>query len=168
LSKDPQNCGSCRTSCTRPNAKTTCSNGRCMLQNCLSPFQDCNDDESDGCEADTSSNRAHCSGSNKACRFLNVVSTTCSSSKCSWQRCAPGFDNCDGNRDSGCETVLVGSSAVAASPQHSTVELRQCLADVICTCSCIETSAYTPLVLYASQLRVPGTVPAVHFPSLPG
>jgi hypothetical protein len=79
-----------------------------MLQNCLSPFQDCNDDESDGCEADTSSNRAHCSGCNKACRFLNVVSTTCSSSKCSWQRCAPGFDNCDGNRDNGCETALVG------------------------------------------------------------
>src|SRR5687767_548624 len=41
LATDPNNCGTCGTSCSAPNRSNTCQNGGCVTGPCNSGFADC-------------------------------------------------------------------------------------------------------------------------------
>jgi hypothetical protein len=57
-----------------------------------------------GCEVDTRSNTAHCSGCGNACSTVGGT-PTCAMSTCTIA-CSPGRGNCDGNVVNGCEVAL--------------------------------------------------------------
>ncbi len=121
--------GEAITSCpAASNASPACVAGGCELQ-CNTDFADCNTQDSDGCEVQTSSDPNHCGSCNATCNFPNQTSS-CSNGQCD---CLPGFSDCDGNPANGCETNLnedtddCGSCGNSCSFQNG---FEQCTAGV--------------------------------------
>ncbi|MCX7959402.1 MAG: hypothetical protein N3B13_10175, partial [Deltaproteobacteria bacterium] len=73
-----------------------CKNNICI---CKSPYQDCNNDISDGCETDTNTNSERCGSCSNNCG----QNSACNAGICG---CKDGFDNCDGKWSNGCEVNL--------------------------------------------------------------
>lgn len=63
---DPRNCGSCGNVCSVANGTAGCAGGECTVASCDADFDDCNDDASDGCEADLGSDD-HCGSCDNDC-----------------------------------------------------------------------------------------------------
>lgn len=63
---DLANCGGCGKLCSNRNAIATCAMGTCTLQ-CNAGFVDCNNDTTDGCEADLRSDPLNCGGCGNIC-----------------------------------------------------------------------------------------------------
>ncbi|NOY90042.1 MAG: hypothetical protein GXP55_02450 [Deltaproteobacteria bacterium] len=53
-----------------------CVTGRCEIASCVTGRADCDSDYVDGCEAETSTNRAHCGGCGMACGLSDTCGTT--------------------------------------------------------------------------------------------
>jgi hypothetical protein len=75
---DPQNCGGCTNACVLANAVPGCAMGNCTIASCNPGFGDCNNDPTDGCEADFSSDPQNCGGCNMPC----FPAQHCSNSMC--------------------------------------------------------------------------------------
>ena len=97
------NCGTCGTMCQNPGGTTTCSGGNCMPV-CTGSNLDCDGDVNNGCETDTNTDINNCGACAVQCTNPNGV-TSCSGGTCN-PICNPGFDDCDGNPNNGCETDL--------------------------------------------------------------
>ncbi len=95
-------CGACDRRCVVPNAAAACLNGSCAVGTCTAPYADCNATASDGCEANTQSDLAHCGACNAACPARANAVSTCTAGACGFT-CMAGFENCDGVADNGCE-----------------------------------------------------------------
>jgi hypothetical protein len=104
LQIDLQNCGACGSPCTLTNAmNANCTAGACIFT-CTGTFANCDGIGSNGCEADTASDKNHCGGCNLACSSQNIATVTCTASKCDGA-CNNGFADCDNNKQTnGCET----------------------------------------------------------------
>ena len=63
---DLAHCGGCGKACRNNNAVATCEKGVCTLQ-CKPNFVDCNNDPSDGCEANLLADGKHCGGCGMVC-----------------------------------------------------------------------------------------------------
>lgn len=100
---DAQNCGSCGNVCALPHAAAECSAGECRIQTdgCDEGFADCNGLPEDGCEVDLSQDKLNCGACTKVCPELNGA-PFCAAGMCEIT-CSKGFDDCDNNRDNGCE-----------------------------------------------------------------
>jgi hypothetical protein len=100
---DVMNCGSCGNACDLPNAASECSAGECRIQTdgCEDGFADCNGLPGDGCEVNLVQDKLNCGACNKVCPVLNGE-PFCEASACQIT-CSQGFDDCDNNRDNGCE-----------------------------------------------------------------
>jgi hypothetical protein len=100
---DIMNCGSCGNACDLPNAASECSAGECRIQTdgCEAGFADCNGMPEDGCEVNLAQDKDNCGVCNKVCPALNGA-PFCEASLCQIT-CGQGFDDCDNNRDNGCE-----------------------------------------------------------------
>jgi hypothetical protein len=95
-------CGACAAACAgAPNAVPACLGGRCVTS-CVTGYQDCNADDTDGCEVDQRTSAQHCGGCGRACAPANATGM-CTAGRCTVARCADGFADCDGNADNGCE-----------------------------------------------------------------
>ncbi len=70
---------------------------------CLGTFADCDHDPSNGCEADTATDPAHCGACEVACSISNGT-PACVASACAVASCAAPFADCDGEVSNGCET----------------------------------------------------------------
>ena len=70
-------CGGCNVPCSRANASETCASGLCQTVSCDPGFDDCDGDDSTGCEAQLGTD-AHCSSCTDACGTNQV----CSSGNC--------------------------------------------------------------------------------------
>ncbi len=68
LRADPSNCGACGRSCVFRNGAGICNAGECTITSCTAPFDDCDDDASNGCETDTSASTSHCGACGNVCR----------------------------------------------------------------------------------------------------
>lgn len=70
-------CGGCNVPCSRANASETCASGFCQTVSCDPGFDDCDGEDSTGCEAQLGTD-AHCSSCTDACGANQV----CSSGNC--------------------------------------------------------------------------------------
>jgi hypothetical protein len=100
---DVLNCGSCGNACDLPHATPECSAGECRIttDGCEAGFADCNGLPEDGCEVNLAQDKDNCGVCNKVCPALNGA-PFCAASACQIT-CSQGFDDCDDNRDNGCE-----------------------------------------------------------------
>lgn len=75
LLNDATNCGACGFACTYPNAAATCSNAQCALGACANGFDDCDMDDSTGCESELAVDPLNCNTCGNACPVGNVCSS---------------------------------------------------------------------------------------------
>lgn len=105
VATDPARCGACDAPCAAgPNAVAGCSGGTCTIDHCDVGFDDCNGGYFDGCEASLSSDPNNCLACGLACALPNA--TAACQSGCVFAACDPGFEDCDGVPDNGCEVDL--------------------------------------------------------------
>jgi hypothetical protein len=82
LDTDMNNCGSCGTECKTflPNAKgSLCANGKCIVSQCKTDYDDCNEILSDGCEIYLRTDASNCGSCGTKCPSGQV----CYNKKCS-------------------------------------------------------------------------------------
>lgn len=90
--------------CGLPNATATCLAGECGIVACDDGFSDCNGAPDDGCETDLTAVTS-CGGCGVVCPVLEHVTVTCVAGACAGA-CEPGFGDCNGDPDDGCEKNL--------------------------------------------------------------
>ena len=118
---DPDNCGACGAPCrTADHAEElSCSLGVCLVKTCEEDYEDCDADPLNGCEANLTSDRLHCSGCGHACG---------AGSECS-----------DGACDKGLSEIVAGD--------NSTCVLRENGAVVCWGAVAVGTDRYRPQVV---------------------
>jgi hypothetical protein len=103
---DPNNCGTCGHKCVVAHGTAGCDNGSCTVASCDLGWEDCNNNPSDGCEADLNNDPDSCGVCGKVCSNINMLTRTCGSGVCNGT-CATGFEDCNGNKQTdGCESQL--------------------------------------------------------------
>lgn len=113
FASDVNHCGACNAACAPlPNAAIACFGGACFLGACNSGFGNCNNNQADGCEIDTTGDVNHCGACNNACvPTANAAASACMASACIVAACNPGFANCDGQYLNGCEVHTLTNSS---------------------------------------------------------
>ena len=122
VTSDPINCGACGTKCpSLPHSKLTCANATCALTSCDIGFADCNKDAQDGCETTLTTDAKNCGacgtscgpglicvGGGCTCPQCNIpnASAKCINNQCIFDKCNPGFADCNGKPADGCEVNL--------------------------------------------------------------
>ncbi|MEO8179957.1 MAG: hypothetical protein ABI895_14075 [Deltaproteobacteria bacterium] len=100
-----QSCGSCNQLCALTNVEVSCAGGSCQPVQCRPGFGDCDSDiRSNGCERELNT-LTHCGGCGVPCSLPNGT-TSCDTGVCQLVSCANGFDDCDADPSTGCETRL--------------------------------------------------------------
>ena len=94
-------CGECNHLC---GSRMRCSGGGCVCTE--AGWDDCDNDDANGCETDLTMTVAHCGACGAACNLAHVATHTCSGGVCMIESCEPGWDNCNGVHSDGCETPL--------------------------------------------------------------
>lgn len=119
----PAHCGGCGEDCSLlPHVATTsCAGGQCVIDTCLPPFADCDEDPANGCETNTDVNDGHCGECRHNCFGNEVESASCVAGECIVYACSEGFDDC--SESPGCETVSVDN------PEHCGRCDRACTVD---------------------------------------
>ncbi len=97
-------CGACGTSCARANATPSCAGDSCHILSCNSGFDDCDNNDSNGCENSLDS-LSNCGACDTSCARANATAS-CAGDSCHILSCTSGFDNCDGQDSTGCENSL--------------------------------------------------------------
>jgi hypothetical protein len=101
-------CGACNTPCNLANAVPACvaagASWSCEIASCTSSrYVDCDLADATGCEVDVETDPAHCGSCNYSCLGRDhVAAATCAAQSCVFD-CAPGYLDCDGEADNGCE-----------------------------------------------------------------
>ncbi len=88
---DPAHCGGCDQPCAFAHGQAACTDSACVLQACDAGWGDCNTDDTDGCEADTTSDPLNCGGCDQPCD----PGLVCNAGGCTDQ-CPGGLTNCSG------------------------------------------------------------------------
>jgi len=91
------------TPCILASAETaTCQKGTCRVVKCKPGFANCDKQDPNGCEVNTTTNPLHCGGCGLACEAGGKFAHTlyeCSSAACKFLGCLPGF----ADKDSDCQ-----------------------------------------------------------------
>ncbi len=119
-------CGACNQPCDPDHATDpSCDNGTCTYGNCVSGFDDCDGDESNGCETEVTSHIDNCGACEEVCldALANVMGALCTNGSCDYTDCAPLFADCDDNRQNGCELPAntmqdCGGCGLVCAPQN--------------------------------------------------
>jgi hypothetical protein len=101
-------CGSSATceACAFTNARASCRDGKCVIAICEIPFDNCDNNDANGCETNTDTNVDRCGSCGNKCNggaALANASPACRTGVCGIT-CAAGFGDCNGNTKDGCET----------------------------------------------------------------
>ena len=102
LNTTVQHCGRCGGAC---GVGQKCVAGRCE---CVPGRGDCDGDRNgpNGCEVDLTSTRDHCERCGNPCPTRANSTPSCVSGSCV-PVCTPGFRDCDGREDNGCEVNVM-------------------------------------------------------------
>lgn len=112
----PKNCGGCGLECLVENGKPACAevagDFTCTVESCDNNFANCDGSAVD-CEVDVRTNARHCGGcaddDGIDCTALedddskHVATTACQNRTCMIGSCSPGWTDCDGAPENGCE-----------------------------------------------------------------
>ena len=104
----PSNCGACHQACGSANATANCTSGVCALA-CKQGYNDCDGITANGCEVDTQTSPSNCGTCNQLCGWANAVAN-CAAGVCALA-CKQGYDDCDKQNATGCESNLQTSTA---------------------------------------------------------
>ncbi|MBW1808678.1 MAG: carboxypeptidase regulatory-like domain-containing protein, partial [Deltaproteobacteria bacterium] len=104
LAGDIGHCGDCDTVCSYANAVATCAVGTCQMGACIQGYDDCDTNDSNGCEADLTT-PATCGSCFNVCNYAHA-SGSCDQAICSIGTCDTGYGDCNANESDGCETDL--------------------------------------------------------------
>ena len=110
------------TSCALPNAYGECSGGACGFLACHPGFANCNEELSDGCEADYGVDPENCGECGKNCMLPNTLAA-CVAGQCGEVECQTGWADCDEIEQTGCE------KPVAGDPENCGECGKMCLAE---------------------------------------
>jgi len=107
LALDTQgNCGGCGVTCSFTGSGAVCVGGVCQANGCSPGYDDCDADDSNGCESlDTAEHCGACNAPCAAASLDHVQTASCEASDCEIT-CQPGYGDCDTNPSNGCETSL--------------------------------------------------------------
>ncbi|MBX5482734.1 MAG: hypothetical protein IRZ16_12975, partial [Myxococcaceae bacterium] len=114
-------CGTCDNDCTKkltaaqPHATPRCDSGQCALD-CDTLFGDCDATFATGCEQDLSGDINNCGGCGVKCASINGTAT-CDMGVCALA-CDPGWADCDGLPNNGCETHVATDLANCGTCGH--------------------------------------------------
>lgn len=109
---DVDHCGGCGQACQLPNAVAACEWSECVVDTCVSGYGNCDGASFNGCEWNLMNSVAHCGYCGRNCEdFWNVIDATCNQGQCEVLQCSSGWDDCDGDGVSGCETDIYDSVA---------------------------------------------------------
>jgi hypothetical protein len=90
----------------RMHASSYCSMGRCIIDECIGEYADCDGDALNGCEASLNS-VTNCGACDRNCEsFDHVRNAYCAGGKCTALECEAGFADCDNDIETGCETSV--------------------------------------------------------------
>jgi alpha-tubulin suppressor-like RCC1 family protein len=92
--------------CSLSHASAKCSEqGECSIAGCENGFDDCDDVDSNGCEANLTTDVAHCKSCGRSCQATSGK-VACIDGVCAVTSCNPGFENCNNSYGDGCEANL--------------------------------------------------------------
>jgi len=95
-------CGMCGRTCPAINGTPSCVNGACQIT-CDPGYRNCNGSSVDGCEVSVQNDPSNCGNCGTVCSSNHIPTPTCSGGVCNGA-CAPGFQDCDANKQAnGCE-----------------------------------------------------------------
>ncbi|MSP59066.1 MAG: hypothetical protein EXR72_01785 [Myxococcales bacterium] len=104
---DPNNCVTCGTKCAIAGAVSACANG-CYAAACTWGFDDCNNNEMDGCETSVLMDGINCGKCGASCKKLPNAAAGCFNGACTLGKCDMGFYDCNGDAKDGCESSIFG------------------------------------------------------------
>ncbi|AUX28922.1 MULTISPECIES: hypothetical protein [Sorangium] len=104
VTRDVLNCGGCGIEC-KPTAggRPWCRDGECGETVCPAGRGDCNGDPDDSCEVNLAADPENCGTCGSLCTVANGTGK-CTATGCAIGTCEPGFADCDGSYENGCET----------------------------------------------------------------
>jgi hypothetical protein len=111
LTSDVENCGRCGGLCSVAHGTAGCdAELGCVVAGCDDGWANCNADNpdggyADGCEVNTLESADDCGSCGNSCSVDNG-SGRCLEGDCAVDGCDDGFDNCDGEYETGCETNI--------------------------------------------------------------
>ncbi|MFT3775810.1 MAG: MopE-related protein [Minicystis sp.] len=103
IAGDVHNCGGCGVVCSVPNATPACNGGACAVGACNAGFDDCDKLAANGCETILTT-ATDCGACGVPCAPAHA-SSSCATGSCALTACAPGYYDCDGNPQNGCELM---------------------------------------------------------------
>ncbi|MBL8600440.1 MAG: hypothetical protein JNK72_00805 [Myxococcales bacterium] len=98
-------CGACGTVCMTPNGAPSCAMGQCSVASCTGSFGNCDNNNANGCETDTSNTVTHCGRCGAACGPRPNSAVSCMNGVCAYS-CQPNFADCNNDPSDGCEVDL--------------------------------------------------------------
>jgi hypothetical protein len=131
------NCGACGRVCAFPNGVPACTAGACVLAGCSARnYRDCDANATTGCERDVNTDPTNCGGCGIVCRSHTGSSTPCVGGACT-PTCNPGYANCNGVANDGCEVSI-------ATNLHCGACGRACAAGQVCRAgACVASTTVT-------------------------
>ncbi|WP_437764765.1 hypothetical protein WMF27_33570 [Sorangium sp. So ce281] len=104
ITRDVLNCNGCGIECVpTEGGRPWCRDGVCGETICPAGKGDCNGDPDDGCEVDLAADPENCVTCGGLCTVANGTGK-CTATGCAIASCAPGFADCGGGYEDGCET----------------------------------------------------------------
>ncbi|WP_438033512.1 hypothetical protein [Sorangium sp. So ce204] len=102
--RDVLHCGGCGIACVpEAGGRPWCRDGVCGETICPAGRGDCNGDPEDSCEVNLAADPENCGTCGGLCTVANGTGK-CTATGCAIGSCEPGFADCDGSYDNGCET----------------------------------------------------------------
>jgi len=108
LDTDEANCGECGFLCQPDNAFGDCVEGKCLIDECLAGYTDCNEELGDGCEVTTATDVDNCGECKKVCDLDNATEA-CVNGLCVVGACDEDYADKNEIPEDGCEVFLPGS-----------------------------------------------------------
>mgnify|MGYP006335934089 CR=1 FL=1 len=97
-----QHCGACGHVCATQHGQSRCLAGECALLACEAGWADCDGDPK-ACER-ALDRVDSCGSCERRCQLAHAIARCAPSpARCEIERCEPGWEDCDGNMDNGCE-----------------------------------------------------------------